>query len=71
MGRKTQENFARYATYFGLCVATCIIFQNNVYAASAIGLLVGLYISISEYILATSSVQNATPNLDLLQPTEL
>lgn len=41
----------RYFTYFGLCVATCVIFKNSVYAASAIGLAVGVYISLAEYYL--------------------
>ncbi|XP_011298434.1 cysteine-rich with EGF-like domain protein 2 [Fopius arisanus] len=68
LGRKRTENMARYATYFGLCAATCIILQKNVYAASAIGLLVGLYISVSEYMIATTGVQNTSPNFDFLPP---
>ncbi|XP_015110384.1 cysteine-rich with EGF-like domain protein 2 [Diachasma alloeum] len=68
LGRKKTENMARYATYFGLCAATCIILQKNVYAASAIGLLVGLYISVSEYMIATTGVQNTSPNFDILRP---
>ncbi|XP_063980355.1 cysteine-rich with EGF-like domain protein 2 [Diachasmimorpha longicaudata] len=68
LGRKRTENMARYATYFGLCAATCIILQKNVYAASAIGLLVGLYISVSEYMIATTGVQNTSPNFDILRP---
>ncbi|XP_034936135.1 cysteine-rich with EGF-like domain protein 2 [Chelonus insularis] len=68
LGRKRHENMARYATYFGLCVATCIILQRNVYAASGIGLLVGLYISVSEYMIANSDIQHTTPNVDILDP---
>ncbi|XP_017794462.1 PREDICTED: cysteine-rich with EGF-like domain protein 2 [Habropoda laboriosa] len=68
LGRKQQENVARYATYFGLCVATCIIFQRNIYIASVIGLLVGIYISVSEYMIAHSNVQDTTANVDILGP---
>ncbi|XP_066601795.1 cysteine-rich with EGF-like domain protein 2 [Prorops nasuta] len=56
--RKKQERLTRYGTYLGLCIATCIIFQRNIYAASVIGLLVALYISVSEYVIARSSVQS-------------
>lgn len=49
--RETYSTYMRYVTYFGLCVATFVIFQNSVYAASAIGLGVGLYISLAEYYL--------------------
>lgn len=66
LGRKQQENIARYATYFGLCIATYIIFQRNIYIASIIGLLVGIYISASEYIIAHSSIQDTTANMDIL-----
>ncbi|KZC15199.1 hypothetical protein WN55_00971, partial [Dufourea novaeangliae] len=68
LGRKKQENMARYATYFGLCIATCIIFQRNIYIASVIGLLVGVYISVSEYMIANSNLQDTTPKLDILGP---
>lgn len=40
---------SRYATYLGLCLATCIIFRNNVYIASVIGLVVATYIGVAEY----------------------
>lgn len=68
LGRKRRENWARYATYFGLCLATFIILRGNVYAASVIGLMVALYISVSEYLIATTNVQHTTPNLDFLPP---
>ena len=68
LGRKQQENIARYATYFGLCIATCIIFQRNIYIASVIGLLVGIYISVSEYMIAHSNIQDTTANVDILGP---
>ncbi|CAL7936584.1 unnamed protein product [Xylocopa violacea] len=68
LGRKQQENMARYATYFGLCIATCIIFQRNIYIASVIGLLVGIYISVSEYMIAHSNLQDTAANVDILGP---
>lgn len=40
---------SRYATYAGLCLATCIIFRNNVFIASVIGLAVATYIGFAEY----------------------
>ena len=40
---------SRYATYLGLCVATCVIFSNNIYIASIIGLMVAVYIALAEY----------------------
>ncbi|XP_012265730.2 cysteine-rich with EGF-like domain protein 2 [Athalia rosae] len=68
LGRKRKENIARYSTYFGMCLATCIILQRNVYAASVIGLLVGVYISVSEYMIAFSTVQDTSANMDILGP---
>lgn len=50
------STLTRYLTYFGLCVATCIIFQKNVIVASVIGLAVAVYVSVSEYML--SSINN-------------
>lgn len=68
LGRKWHENIARYATYIGLCIATCITFYRNIYLASIIGLIVGVYISVSEYIIAHSDVQDTTANVDILGP---
>ncbi|GFS51611.1 cysteine-rich with EGF-like domain protein 2-A [Trichonephila inaurata madagascariensis] len=47
--RSVHVEVARYATYIGLCIATCIILRRNFYIASLIGLLVGVYIGLSEY----------------------
>lgn len=58
--RKHHVFITRYLTYFGLCVATCIIFQRNVMLAAIIGLAVGIYISVSEYMLNTPSIPNVT-----------
>lgn len=49
--REQYSTYMRYFTYLGLCVATCVILQNSVYAASAIGLAVAVYISLAEYYL--------------------
>ena len=67
LGRKTHENISRYATYCGLALATCIILQRNVYAAGVIGLAVGIYISVSEYMIANSGVQDTIPNIQLIK----
>ncbi|XP_015786452.1 cysteine-rich with EGF-like domain protein 2 [Tetranychus urticae] len=47
--REVHLEKSRYITYLGLCIATCIIFQKNIYIASIIGLLVALYITAAEY----------------------
>ncbi|XP_014233062.1 cysteine-rich with EGF-like domain protein 2 [Trichogramma pretiosum] len=66
LGRKSQENWARYVTYLGLAVATGIIFPLNIYIASVIGILVASYIGASEYMISQGKIQDAVPNLDLL-----
>lgn len=53
--RDTKVDIARYLTYFGLCVSTCIIFQKNMTIASIIGIAVGMYIALSEYLLSEES----------------
>lgn len=68
LGRKKQENLARYVTYLGLCIATCIILQRNIYIASVIGILVATYISISEYMIIHSNIQDTTTSMDILGP---
>lgn len=45
---------SRYVTYLGLCVATCIIFRNNIYIASVIGVVVATYIAVAEYTVTES-----------------
>ncbi|CAG0920111.1 unnamed protein product [Notodromas monacha] len=51
--RKSKEDMhlttSRYVTYLGLCVATFIIFQRNVFVAGLVGILVAVYVSVSEY----------------------
>lgn len=40
---------ARYITYLGLTLATCIIFYKNTVIASIVGVFVAIYIAVSEY----------------------
>lgn len=65
---------ARYLTYFGLCVTICIIFQKSTIVAGTLGLMVALYISVSEYMLANdtpgSDSMIDTSNLDLAKLLE-
>lgn len=49
--RRQRVFVTRYLTYLGLCIATCIIFQRSIALAAAIGLMVAVYISVSEYML--------------------
>ncbi|KAL7642441.1 UNVERIFIED_CONTAM: hypothetical protein RMT77_007002 [Armadillidium vulgare] len=49
--REEQLAFARYITYAGLAIATCIILQRHTVMAAVVGLCVAIYISFSEYYL--------------------
>lgn len=49
---KYKVTLTRYLTYLGLCITVCIIFQKSIWLAGLLGLLVSLYISLSEYMLA-------------------
>ncbi|XP_046984885.1 cysteine-rich with EGF-like domain protein 2 [Schistocerca americana] len=63
---EARQNFhaklTRYLTYFGLCVATCIVLQKNTLVAGAIGLSVALYISVSEYTLRSAPASSPILN---------
>lgn len=63
VNNKQKENLARYLTYFGFGVTTCIIFQRNVYVAAIIGLFVGAYIALSEYTIHNNSQLDLGPNV--------
>lgn len=52
--RDNYVNFTRYLTYFGLCIATCVIFQSSTWISSIVGVAVAIYISVSEYWLHTT-----------------
>lgn len=64
---------SRYFTYGGLCLATCIIFRNNVYIASVIGLVVAAYIGVAEYTVKKAPLfdQNANPTFQQVFSQEL
>jgi len=47
--RDEYVTFTRYCLYFGLTVAACIMLQNSTTLASIVGLIVALYIGLSEY----------------------
>lgn len=47
----SNESLYRYGVYLGLCVATFIIFKKNVFLASIVGIIVAIYVSVSEYVL--------------------
>lgn len=51
----SYSDITRYLTYAGLCFATYIVFQNSLWAASAIGICVAIYVTVSEYMLGTLS----------------
>ena len=48
-GNEQHVTVARYLTYGGLCLATCILLQRSVSLAAIVGLLVAGYITLSEY----------------------
>ena len=53
-GKLFNMDNTRYITYAGLVVATAIIFNRNWIIASVIGGIVSVYISFTEYYLATN-----------------
>ncbi|KAL1493284.1 hypothetical protein ABEB36_011368 [Hypothenemus hampei] len=59
--RNSHMSTARYVTYFGLCLCTCIILQKNVSIAAIVGLCVAIYIALSEYV--ASSFSSPTDDL--------
>lgn len=61
--REKHMTFARYVTYGGLTLATCIILQKNTVIAAIVGLSVAVYISFSEYYLKDTPPPPVTPEL--------
>lgn len=61
--REKHMMFARYVTYGGLTLATCIILQKNTVIAAIVGLSVAVYISFSEYYLRDTTAPPVTPEL--------
>lgn len=62
----SYSDITRYITYAGLCFATYIVFQNNPLIASAIGLCVAIYVTVSEYIMGTLTAASFTRLLEIL-----
>lgn len=65
--RSQYVNLTRYLTYFGLCIATCVIFQSSTWIASIVGLAVAMYISVSEYWLHTTPDPATSPSVQIPQ----
>lgn len=61
--QNTNENLYRYGVYVGLCVATYIIFQKNVFIASIVGVVVAIYVSVAEYILNDKTAAFDPPSI--------
>uniref|UniRef100_A0A0P4W1J6 EGF-like domain-containing protein n=1 Tax=Scylla olivacea TaxID=85551 RepID=A0A0P4W1J6_SCYOL len=61
--REKHMTFARYVTYGGLTLATCIILQKNTIIAAIVGLSVAVYISFSEYYLRDTTAPPVSPEL--------
>ena len=64
-GKLFNMDNTRYITYAGLVVATAIIFNRNWIIASVIGGVVSVYISFTEYYLATNTLDGGLqPKID-------
>lgn len=64
--RDQYVTLTRYCLYLGLCVTVCIIFQNSTWLAALFGIVVGIYISMSEYWLKTNPAPK-TPSQKILE----
>uniref|UniRef100_A0A0K8WEN1 Cysteine-rich with EGF-like domain protein 2 n=2 Tax=Bactrocera latifrons TaxID=174628 RepID=A0A0K8WEN1_BACLA len=65
-------NITRLLTYFGLCIATCVIFQSSTHIAYIVGAAVAIYIAASEYWLSSTASQGAAkPQFDTKQLEDL
>ncbi|KAG8194884.1 hypothetical protein JTE90_029175 [Oedothorax gibbosus] len=64
--RSLHVEVARYATYLGLCIATCIIFRRSIYVASIIGVFVAIYIGLSEYTVGEWNNRNLIKSIKSL-----
>lgn len=62
--RDWYVNLTRFLTYFGLCVATCVIFQSSTHIAYIVGAAVAIYIAASEYWLNATSKSPSSPQDD-------
>lgn len=62
--RSIHTQWGRYFTYLGLCIATFIILKKSVFTASIIGLVVAIYIAVSEYVASDANFD--TPDIHFL-----
>ncbi|XP_068141622.1 cysteine-rich with EGF-like domain protein 2 isoform X1 [Drosophila tropicalis] len=70
--RDSYVNLTRFLTYFGMCVATCVIFQSSTNIAYIVGGAVAIYIAASEYWLnSTAQSGGHKPEIDTKQLEEL
>uniref|UniRef100_A0A1A9W0H7 EGF-like domain-containing protein n=1 Tax=Glossina brevipalpis TaxID=37001 RepID=A0A1A9W0H7_9MUSC len=69
--RDKYVNITRFLTYFGLCVATCVIFQSSTHIAYIVGAAVAIYIAASEYWLTSNPQAANKPQLDTKQLEEM
>ncbi len=53
-GKLLTLSNTRYFTYGALCLVACIIFQRSVALAGALGVVIAMYISLSEYFLRSA-----------------
>jgi len=60
-------------TYFGMCVATCVIFQSSTHIAwgCIVGAAVAGYIAVSEYWINSEAGGGHQPEIDTKQLEEL
>ncbi|KAH8279615.1 hypothetical protein KR018_008346 [Drosophila ironensis] len=71
--RDSYVSITRMLTYFGMCVATCVIFQSSAHIAwgCIVGAAVAVYIATSEYWLSTAPEGGPRPEIDTKQLEEL
>ncbi|XP_061394470.1 cysteine-rich with EGF-like domain protein 2 [Musca vetustissima] len=69
--RDQYVNITRFLTYFGLCVATCVIFQSSTHIAYIVGAAVAIYIAASEYWLSSAPAGANKPQIDTKQLEEM
>lgn len=69
--RDQYVNITRFLTYFGLCVATCVIFQSSTHIAYIVGAAVAIYIAASEYWLSSTPAGANKPQIDTKQLEEM
>ncbi|XP_052838137.1 cysteine-rich with EGF-like domain protein 2 isoform X1 [Drosophila gunungcola] len=71
--RSNYVSFTRMLTYFGMCVATCVIFQSSTHIAwgCIVGAAVAVYIAVSEYWINSEAEGGHQPEIDTKQLEEL